>query len=990
MPRRRIFSSAESASLLAIPEAEEDLVRQYTLSERDMAIICQRRGDHNRLGFAVQLCYLRYPGVVVPTNGNPPGRLLSFIGRQLDLSPMLWYQYALRTQTRREHLAELQAWMHVERFTQVDYRRSVEHVSALAEHTSRAMALAEALLNRLREQRIILPSIAVIRRICSEALAVGLRNVYAALTEPLTKHHRQSLDSVLTMREGTSNSTLVWLRQPHGPPRARHILVHLDRLKTITDMDLPDVVNGAVHHSRLVQLSREGAQMTSQHFRDLEPTRRYATLVAVILDTRASLIDEIVDMHDQNMAALFSRAKRSHAEAFHESGKSINDKVRLFSRVGRALLEAKKGGGDPYAAIEKVIPWSAFADSIHEAERLSQPEEFDSLPLIADGYGPLRRYTPRMLEALELKATPAASRVLAGVEVIKVMNRSKARTVKVPSDAPDSFVRKRWKSLVHTAKGLDRRFYELCVLSELRNALRSGDIWIQGSRQFKDFEAYLLPTQKFAEQLEQHRHGLPVETDCDRYLKARCDLLSSELAVTERLAASDDLPDATVTSGRLSITPLTNAVPEAAEALAEKVYNLLPRIKITELLMDVADWTNFTHRFNHLKSGMIADDRRMLLTTVLADAVNLGPRKMAEACPGTTYAKLTWIQAWYTRDETYASALADIVNAQSRHPFAAHWGDGTTSSSDGQNFRSGGRGFASGQVNLKYGQNPGVQFYTHISDQYVPFHTKVISSTVRDATYVLDGLLNHESELRIKEHFTDTAGFTDQVFGMMHLLGYRFSPRIRDIADKRLYISGSAKQYPTLAGLIGGTINRKIIRENWDDLLRLAASIKQGTVSASLMMRKLASYPRQNGLALTLREVGRLERSLFGLKWMQQPELRRRVTAELNKGEAKNALSRAVSLNRLGEIRDRGFEDQRHRANGLNLTVAAIVLWNTVYLGRAVRAMRKAGHVVDDELLQHLSPVGWEHINLTGDYVWSQCKAPKPGKFRSLNKNVEK
>ncbi|WP_407244352.1 Tn3 family transposase [Klebsiella michiganensis] len=140
------------------------------------------------------------------------------------------------------------------------------------------------------------------------------------------------------------------------------------------------------------------------------------------------------------------------------------------------------------------------------------------------------------------------------------------------------------------------------------------------------------------------------------------------------------------------------------------------------------------------------------------------------------------LQARHIRDETYGAALAELVNAQFRHPFAGHWGDGTTSSSDGQNFRTGSKAESTGHINPKYGSSPGRTFYTHISDQYAPFHTKVVNVGVRDSTYVLDGLLYHESDLRIEEHYTDTAGFTDHVFALMHLLGFRFAPRIRDRA----------------------------------------------------------------------------------------------------------------------------------------------------------------------------------------------------------------
>jgi TnpA family transposase len=149
------------------------------------------------------------------------------------------------------------------------------------------------------------------------------------------------------------------------------------------------------------------------------------------------------------------------------------------------------------------------------------------------------------------------------------------------------------------------------------------------------------------------------------------------------------------------------------------------------------------------------------------------------------------------------------------------------------------------------------------------------------------------------------------------------------------------------------------------------------------MLRKLGSYPRQNGLALALRELGRIERTLFILDWLRSTELRRRVHAGLNKGEARNALARAVFFGQLGEIRDRSFEQQRYRASGLNLVTAAIVLWNTVYLTRVTHALaREQRPLVNKELLQYLSPLGWEHINLTGDYLWRSSAKLGAGRFR--------
>ena len=357
---------------------------------------------------------------------------------------------------------------------------------------------------------------------------------------------------------------------------------------------------------------------------------------------------------------------------------------------------------------------------------------------------------------------------------------------------------------------------------------------------------------------------------------------------------------------------------------------------------------------------------------------------MAEACPGISASVLSRIATWHIREETYTKALAEIVNHHHHIEFAGRWGDGSTSSSDGQRFRTGGRGDARGQVNARYGTDPSVTFYTHISDQYTPYYTKLINATVRDATHVLDGLLYHESELQIEEHYTDTAGFTDHVFALCHLLGFRFAPRIRHVGETRLFSVEKSSRYPTLEKLIGGAIGTKQITAHWDEALRLASSIQQGTVTASLMLRKLGAYPRQNALALALREIGKLERTLFLLDYIQNIELRKRIHAGLNKGEARNALARAVFFNRLGELRDRTYENQQHRASGLNLVVAAIALWNTVYLERAIRALQERSYVCDQQLLAHLSPLKWEHINLTGDYHWRRDGGLRNRKLRPL------
>ncbi len=283
------------------------------------------------------------------------------------------------------------------------------------------------------------------------------------------------------------------------------------------------------------------------------------------------------------------------------------------------------------------------------------------------------------------------------------MNTDNAR--KLPADAPTGFIKPRWQKLVMTDAGIDRRYYELCALSELKNSLRSGDIWVQGSRQFKDFEDYLVPPEKFTSLKQSSELPLAVATDCEQYLHERLTLLEAQLATVNRMAAANDLPDAIITESGLKITPLDAAVPDTAQALIDQTAMVLPHVKITELLLEVDEWTGFTRHFTHLKSGDLAKDKNLLLTTI-PPTRSTRPDQDGRVLPRHDLREARLAASPHTRDETYSTALAELVNAQFRHPFAGHWGDGTTSSSDGQNFRTASKAKSTGHINPKYGSSP--------------------------------------------------------------------------------------------------------------------------------------------------------------------------------------------------------------------------------------------------------------------------------------------
>lgn len=180
-------------------------------------------------------------------------------------------------------------------------------------------------------------------------------------------------------------------------------------------------------------------------------------------------------------------------------------------------------------------------------------------------------------------------------------------------------------------------------------------------------------------------------------------------------------------------------------------------------------------------------------------------------------------------------------------------------------------------INAKYGNEPGLKAYTHVNDRFAPFASQTIPATVREAPYILDGLLMNEAGRQVGEQYANTAGFMDHLFGISAMLGYRLVLRIRDLPSKRLYVFNPAATPKDLRGLVGGKIRKELIVANWPDLFRCAATMAAGKIRPSQSLRKLASYPRQNYLAAALREVGRVERTLFIIEWILDTDMQRRA-----------------------------------------------------------------------------------------------------------------
>ena len=261
----------------------------------------------------------------------------------------------------------------------------------------------------------------------------------------------------------------------------------------------------------------------------------------------------------------------------------------------------------------------------------------------------------------------------------------------------------------------------------------------------------------------------------------------------------------------------------------------------------------------------------------------------------------------------------------------------------------------------------GVTYYNFTSDQFTGFHAIVVPGTIRDSLYVLDGLLEHETSLEVQEIVTDTAAYSDLIFGLFRLLGFQFSPRLADLGRTRFWRINPRAEYGPLNSLARSRINLQLIRSHWDDILLVAGSLVQGTVRASELIRALQRGGRPSSLA-----------------YIDDEAYRRRILRQINRGEGPHSVARAVFFGKRGELRRRYKEGQEDQLGALGLVVNAIVLWNTRYMDAVLSQLQADGDAIADADARRLSPLVHKHLNFLGRYHFSLPGDVRGGELREL------
>lgn len=991
-----------------------ELERFFFLDDEDRKLIAKRRGDHSRLGFAVQICTVRYVGLFLDDPLAVPWSVVEHLAEQLEIEDVSCVkEYTERLKTAYEHAWEIReayGYHPYEDHAQGRKFRAFLHGRAWT-HAEGPTALFDHAVGWLRRHRVLLPGVSVLARQVSEVRAIAEKRLHTTVAKAAARADAAlpgDLVATLKTPEGKRYSELERLRRPPTRTTGTAMKSALQRVDEISAFQLGRLKLSQIPPNRLSSLAKYGLGTKAPKLERTSEPKRTAMLTAVMRHLEAKAIDDALDLFEILMATrLISTAKRATDKQRLSTLPQLEKASRIVARAAKVFIEelelVEETGSDVdvaalWAALEEVAPRAVMSSAAAVVVSLV-PEDDDSAESALRGalalrYNTVKPFLSLLGESKALGAATGGTRVLAGVRKLPALSRRKVgEKPLLPREVDDKLVMPHWRRAVYANPDLpqgsvDRDAYVVCVLEQLFRALKRRDVYASPSHRWSDPRARLLQGKGWEAVREDVLAGLSLDEDAEQHLKELIEVLDAAWKqMAERLeeAGSDAKISIEVQpNGRakLNVEKLhALGEPKSLNWLRRTIEKMLPKIDLPDLLFEVHSWTGFLDAFVHLGDGRtrMKDLTTSVVALLVSEACNIGMTPVIN--PGyeaLTRSRLVHVDQYYLRSDTIAAANAALIAAQARVPIVQYWGKGLLASVDGLRFVVPVRTINAAPSPKYFARKTGITWLNAINDQVIGIGQMVVPGTPRDSLFILDALLNLDGGVKPEMVATDNASYSDMVFGVFRMLGYRFSPRFKDLADQRFWratMPGDepADGYGPLEALARSKVNVKKVIAAWPDMLRVAGSLVTNQVRAYDLLRMFGREGHPTPLGQAFAEYGRIAKTLHLLAVVDPVDdtYRRQMNKQLTVQESRHKLAREICHGKKGTIHQAYRDGMEDQLGSLGLVLNAVVLWTTRYLDAAVAQLRAEGHEIRDEDVARLSPLKHKNLNVLGRYSFT-------------------
>ena len=945
----------------------------YTPTAADLAFADQvARGGRARLGLLVTLKVFQRLGFFAPLADVPP-EIVRHLARAVrsQSSPTALADYD-RSGTKWRHRAAIRRYLAIAAWGKPGRHVVVQTVALAAQTKSDLADLINVALEELVRQRMELPAFSTLLRAVRRVRATVHRDLFARVTRTLTDDLRAQIDALFVVSPALRTSPWQALKRDPGRPTLTTMQLLLDRLEQLTTYGLDLETLTAVPVRKLHHFAAEADSLDAARMQDVEPRKRYALIAAFLAVQTAATRDDLATLLIRRMRSIHKEGK-ADVVAFHTEQQPQAEV--LISTLREVLVAAATDGlpATRLAAIDAVIGERGAALRDQCDHQLAYAGN-SYLPFLIARFRPYRAALLRILRTLTLRATTQDAGLTDGIRFLLAHARSKGdtllteqvtkqagRIVRTPlvdlSWVPEGW----WRFVTGTRsrasypKQIDRRAFEICVCTHVWWSLQSGNLAVVGSDLFADFGTQLIPWEAYHVQVAAYgdRLGFPVEGPAFvAHLQAR---------LATRAHATDQALPTNVAVRVEAGEPVVRPTPKQPEPallawLEATIRAQITPVGILDTLRDTEHWLNWTRCFGPISGhdGKLKQPTALYLATVLCYGCVLGPSQTARALAGVDRRDLAWAHQRHVTEERLDEAIRVVVNAYNRFALPKYWGSGKRASADGTQWDLYEQNLLA-ERHIRYGGYGGIGYY-HVSDTYIALFAHFIPCGVWEAIYILDGLINNESDIQPDMIHADTQGQSETVFGLAYLLGITLIPRIRGWRHLQFYRPMATSRYEHLDSLFTATADWELIATHLPDMLRVALSVRAGTLAPSTILRRLGTYSRQNPLFQAFRALGRVVRTEFLLTYLADESLRVTIHAATNKNEAFNNFIQWVGFGSQGMIPSNDRAEQRKLVKYMHLVANCVIFHNVQAVSQILHTLQHAGEAVPPDAIGALSP----------------------------------
>ncbi|ABM96848.1 putative TnpA family transposase (plasmid) [Methylibium petroleiphilum PM1] len=908
-------------------------------------LIARRRGDGLRLGLALHIGFVRMTGRPLNSVRVVPSVLLAHLGRELGIeTPDLASVRALyargRTLFDHQQLACESlgfGWMTEHQ------RRALVRVlrDEVAQCADRERLIVHA-RQWLYSHRLLVLRERDIRGLVAAALSELERTTAEAVRQSVPVSTLKRWSAVLDAPRPDGQPCQSWLWSAPAKHSTRQIAEVLERITCLKELG----VDRALAEINNVLVRRYARRMASRapsvNARVKEPARTVET-ACFLRYCLLTATDQFILMFQRRVADLWRQCA--------DDAVAPIDWSRQYQLLLQELAELARDEAGTAELRTRLLELVAA----RRAQRTPSRASGIRRQLIA-AIAPVRSL---LVAAGSLSWTATGEHpALQALDILRAQYAAGDKTL--PVDVTAARLGAAWRQdIADTDRERAFRALEVATLFALRRGLRNGSIWIEHSLSFRGRERLFIPDERWEVEARRHYARLQMPAKAANYLAP----------LLERVRAGVDAVATAVRTGALRVDDELHLAPLAADDEDPEVSRLRSRLdqRIGEVqLPEVILAVDAQVRFSWI---MLAREPRsgqellMVYAGILAHGTSLTAAECARMIPQLSATSIRQAMRWAGDERRLALACQAVLEHMQRQPIAATWGRADLASSDMMSLETSRRVWQARQDPRR--QTASIGIYSHVKDRWGIFHAQPIVLNERQAGAAIEGVVRQE-KVETTQLAVDTHGYTDFAMGLARLLGFDLCPRLRELNQRHLFVPRGMKVPEEIAAVCEATIDTALIETHWDSLVHLAASVITGHASAVTALARFGSAARGDPIYDAGVQLGKLLRTAFLADYFVNEAFRRELRRVLNRGEAVNALKRAIYTGRVGPAQARRADEMQAVADALSLLANIVMAWNTAQMQVVLDRWANRRQIVPAELTGRIAPTRLEGINLRG------------------------